>query len=261
MATSMAFAACGNPEVKTNALSSPNDVYGMGAVSSVKLLGSTMSANAVKTLSAVRATTKTYASDVTTQSSTPDDSEQEVKEQTEKFNEYFTALDSFLGEDVVSTTTEENTDSAYAYETKMTISGKDFNGETVVYTMYYTETLVNAALPDGEENEDEDEGGETETEYVYSVYANGELLEQTAVEFETEQKNNKVETEYELEFRSGASKGKYVVEREVKDDKSEIKVKYDIDGKTGVFHIREVTDKNGDRRYEYTFSDHEILVF
>ena len=323
----MAFAACGNPEVKTSALSSPNDVYGMGAVSSVKLLGSTMSANAVKTLSAVRATTKNYASDVTTQSSTPDDSEQEVKEQTEKFNEYFTALDSFLGEDVVSTTTEENTDSAYAYETKMTISGKDFNGETVVYTMYYTETLVNAALPDGEENEDEDEGkseeteneyqlvgvmvvdgvdyhlegersveteqdesetelkirayaditdktsyiqmeqeysvedGETETEYVYSVYANGELLEQTAVEFETEQKNNKVETEYELEFRSGASKGKYVVEREVKDDKSEIKVKYDIDGKTGVFHIREVTDKNGDRRYEYTFSDHEILVF
>ena len=323
----MAFAACGNPEVKTNALSSPNDVYGMGAVSSVKLLGSTMSANAVKTLSAVRATTKTYASDVATQSSTPDDSEQEVKEQTEKFNEYFTALDSFLGEDVVSTTTEENTDSAYAYETKMTISGKDFNGETVVYTMYYTETLVNAALSDGEENEDKDEDeneeteneyqlvgvmvvdgvdyhlegersveteeeesetelkirayadladktsyiqmeqeysvedGETETEYVYSVYANGELLEQTAVEFETEQKNNKVETEYELEFRSGASKGKYVVEREVKDNKSEIKVKYDIDGKTGVFHIREVTDKNGDRRYEYTFSDHEILVF
>ena len=325
MATSMAFAACGNPEVKTSALSSPNDVYGMGAVSSVKLLGSTMSANAVKTLSAVRATTKTYASDVTTQSSTPDDSEQEVKKQTEKFNEYFTALDSFLGEDVVSTTTEENTDSAYAYETKMTISGKDFNGETVVYTMYYTETLVNAALPDGEENEDEDkseeteseyqlvgvmlvdgvdyhlegersveteqdesetelkirayaditdktsyiqmeqeysvEDGETETEYVYSVYANGELLEQTAVEFETEQKNNKVETEYELEFRSGASKGKYVVEREVKENRSEIKVKYDIDGKTGVFHIREVTDKNGDRRYEYTFSDHEILVF
>ena len=325
MATSMAFAACGNPEVNTNALSSPNDVYGMGAVSSVKLLGSTMSANAVKTLSAVRATTKTYASDVTTQSSTPDDSEQEVKKQTEKFNEYFTALDSFLGEDVVSTTTEENTDSAYAYETKMTISGKDFNGETVVYTMYYTETLVNAVLPDGEENEDEDkseeteseyqlvgvmvvdgvdyhlegersveteqdesetelkirayaditdktsyiqmeqeysvEDGETETEYVYSVYANGELLEQTAVEFETEQKNNKVETEYELEFRSGASKGKYVVEREVKENRSEIKVKYDIDGKTGVFHIREVTDKNGDRRYEYTFSDHEILVF
>ena len=324
MATSMAFAACGNPEAKTNALSSPNDVYGMGAVSSVKLLGSTMSANAVKTLSAVRATTKPYASDVTTQSSTPDDSEQEVKKQTEKFNEYFTALDSFLGEDVVSTT-EENTDSAYAYETKMTISGKDFNGETVVYTMYYTETLVNAVLPDGEENEDEDkseeteseyqlvgvmvvdgvdyhlegersveteqdesetelkirayaditdktsyiqmeqeysvEDGETETEYVYSVYANGELLEQTAVEFETEQKNNKVETEYELEFRSGASKGKYVVEREVKENRSEIKVKYDIDGKTGVFHIREVTDKNGDRRYEYTFSDHEILVF
>ena len=205
----------------------------------------------------------------------------------------------------------------------MTIQGKDFNGETVTYTMYYTETLVKADSADDEDadNEDEETGneyhlvgvmvidgtdyylegerseetekdesetelkirayrdktdktsyiqmeqeysvedGETETEYVYSIYANGELLEQTAVEFETENKNNKVETEYELEFRSGTSKGKYVVEREVKDNKISIKVKYNIDGKTGVFHIREITDGNGNKRYEYTFSDNEIIVF
>ena len=295
---------------------SAEDAYGMGAVSSVRLLGNNMSSSAVKSFSKVNAvsyTTSNYAA--------IDKSEDDVKRQAKRFNEYFTALDSFLGDDVVSTTTEANTDSNYEYETKMTIKGKDFNGETVTYTMYYTETLVKAdsADDDGDENEETEneyqlvgvmvidgadyylegerseetekdesetelkirayadksdktsyiqmeqeysvEDGETETEYVYSIYANGELIEQTAVEFEIENKNNKVETEYELEFRSGTSKGKYVVEREVKDNKISMKVKYNIDGKTGVFHIREITDENGNKRYEYIFSDHEIIVF
>ena len=317
MAMSMALAACGDPESKANVLSSPNDVYGMGAVSSVKLLGSNMSASAVKTFSAVRATTQTRACGVELASSTIDNSEQEVKEQTERFNEYFTALDSFLGNDVVSTITEANTDSNYEYETKMTINGKDFNGETVTYTMYYTETLDKVDSNDEEEEieskyrligvmvidnvdyylegerseeteKDESEtelkirayadiadkssyiqmeqeysieDGETETEYVYSIYANGELLEQTAVEFETKNKNNKVETEYELEFRSGTSKGKYVLEREVQDNKTSIKVKYNIDGKTGVFHIREITDESENKKYEYSYSDGSKQVF
>ena len=323
MTMSMALAACEDPESTANGLSSPNDVYGMGAVSSVRLLGNNMSSSAVKTFSAVSAATQTRACKVESASSTIDTSEQEVKEQTERFNEYFTALDSFLGDDVVSTITEANTDSNYEYETKMTINGKDFNGETVTYTMYYTETLVKADSDDDEDAGDEDEeteneyqlvgvmvidgadyylegerseetekdesetelkirayadksdktsyiqmeqehsveDGETETEYVYSIYANGELIEQTAVEFETENKNNKVETEYELEFRSGTSKGKYVVEREVKDNKISIKVKYNIDGKTGVFHIREITDENGNKQYEYSYNDGSKQVF
>ena len=302
---------------------SAEDVYGMGAVSSVRLLGNNMSSSAVKTFSAVSATTRMRACEVELASSTIDNSEQEVKEQAKRFNEYFTALDSFLGDDIISTTTEANTDDNYEHETKMTIQGKDFNGETVTYTMYYTETLVKADSADDEDARNENgetgneyhlvgvmvidgtdyylegerseetekdesetelkirayadktdktsyiqmeqeysvEDGETETEYVYSIYANGELIEQTAVEFETENKNNKLETEYELEFRSGTSKGKYVVEREVKDNKISIKVKYNIDGKTGVFHIREITDGNGNKRYEYTFSDNEIIVF
>ena len=317
MAMSMALVACGDLKSKANVLSSPNDVYGMGAVSSVKLLGSNMSASAVKTFSAVRATTQTRACGVELASSTIDNSEQEVKEQTERFNEYFTALDSFLGNDVVSTITEANTDSNYEYETKMTINGKDFNGETVTYTMYYTETLDKVDSNDEEEEieskyrligvmvidnvdyylegerseeteKDESEtelkirayadiadkssyiqmeqeysieDGETETEYVYSIYANGELLEQTAVEFETKNKNKKVETEYDLEFRSGTSKGKYVLEREVQDNKTSIKVKYNIDGKTGVFHIREITDESGNKKYEYSYSDGSKQVF
>ena len=326
MTMSVALAACEDPESRANGLSSPNDVYGMGAVSSVRLLGNNMSSSAVKTFSAVSAATQMRACKVESASSTIDNSEQEVKEQTERFNEYFTALDSFLGDDVVSTTTEANTDSNYEYETKMTIKGKDFNGESVTYTMYYTETLVKAdfdddedSADDGDENEETEneyqlvgvmvidgadyylegerseetekdesetelkirayadktdktsyiqmeqeysvEDGETETEYVYSIYANGELLEQTAVEFETENKNNKVETEYELEFRSGTSKGKYVVEREVKDNKITIKVEYNIDGKTGVFHIREITDENGNKQYEYSYNDGSKQVF
>ena len=297
---------------------SAEDVYGMGAVSSVRLLGSNMPLAAIKSFSAVNSisyTTSNYAA--------IDKSEDDAKRQAKRFNEYFTALDSFLGDDVVSTITEANTDSNYEYETKMTIKGKDFDGETVTYTMYYTETLVKADSADDEDADDVDEeteneyhlvgvmvidgtdyylegerseetkkdesetelkirayadktdktsyiqmeqeysveDGETETEYVYSIYANGKLIEQTAVEFEAENKNNKLETEYELEFRSGTSKGKYVVEREVKDNKVSIKVKYNIDGKTGVFHIREITDENGNKQYEYTFSDNEIIVF
>ena len=303
---------------------SAEDVYGMGAVSSVRLLGSNMPLAAIKSFSAVNSisyTTSNYAA--------IDKSEDDAKRQAKRFNEYFTALDSFLGDDIISTTTEANTDSNYEYETKMTINGKDFDGETVTYTMYYTETLVKADSADDEDDEDDEdaddvdeeteneyhlvgvmvidgtdyylegerseetekdesetelkirayadktdktsyiqmeqeysvEDGETETEYVYSIYANGKLIEQTAVEFKTENKNNKLETEYELEFRSGTSKGKYVVEREVKDNKVSIKVKYNIDGKTGVFHIREITDENGNKQYEYTFSDNEIIVF
>ena len=323
MALSMALAACGGPKSTANVLSSPNDVYGMGAVSSVRLLGNNMSSSAVKTFSAVSATTQMRACGVELTSSTIDNSEQEVKEQAKRFNEYFTALDSFLGDDIISTTTEANTDSNYEYETKMTIKGKDFDGETVTYTMYYTETLVKADSADDEDADDVDEeteneyhlvgvmvidgtdyylegerseetkkdesetelkirayadktdktsyiqmeqeysveDGETETEYVYSIYANGKLIEQTAVEFETENKNNKLETEYELEFRSGTTKGKYVVEREVKDNKVSIKVKYNIDGKTGVFHIREITDENGNKQYEYSYNDGSNQVF
>ena len=314
------------PFIPTPINLSVEDVYGMGAVSSVRLLGNNMSASAVQTFSAVSAATQTPADGVEPASFTIDNSEKEVKEQTERFNEYFTALDSFLGDDIVSTTTEPNTDENYEYETKMTINGKDFNGESVKYTMYYTETLVKAdadneeaeADSDGEDEETESEyqlvgvmvidgvdyylegerseetekdesetelkirayadktdktsyiqmeqeysveDGETETEYVYSIYVNGELSEQTAVEFETESKNGKVETKYELEFRSGSSKGKYVVEREVKDNKISMKVHYHIDGKTGVFHIREVIDGNGHKQYEYAFSDNETIVF
>ncbi len=297
------------PLVPTDIHLSAEDVYGMGAVSSVRLLGNNLPTGAIQSFSEVAHATSNYA--------VADKSEDDAKRQARRFNEYFTALDSFLGEDIISTVTEKNTNVQYSYEDRMTITGKDFNGKTVTYTMYYTETLektesadedeetekeyrlVGVMVIDGvdyylegersEETEKDEtetelkirayadktdktsyiqmeqeysaEDGETETEYVYSIYVNGDLIEQTSVEFETENKDGKAETEYELEFRSGSTKGKYVVEREVKNSKSEIKVKYEIDGKTGVFHIREITDESGNKKYEYTFSDNEKMVF
>ena len=129
---------------------SASDLYGIGAVSSIKLLNCNTSVSAIKALS-----------DVSTSTSSNVENSGDVKDQAKKFNEYFTALDSFLGEDIVTTETSSNEDSEYPYETKMVINGKDIDGETVVYTMYYTEALSDAL----NDSEDDDEF-ETENAYV-----------------------------------------------------------------------------------------------
>ena len=66
------------------------------------------------------------------------------------------------------------------------------------------------------EQEISEENGERETEYVYRIYSDNKLSEETSVGFETETKNGRTETEFELEFRNGDGKGKYKVEREEK---------------------------------------------
>ena len=303
----LALSACGTDG---NALSA-KEAYAIGAVSTVKLMGSRLSPQAINTFAAVGTAADSDGSQT---------AQDKVKAQAEKFNEYFEALDSFLGDDLVSAETTANTNEAYPYETKMTIEGKGFNGETVEYVMYYTETLEKSKVDekDGEtENkysltgvmvldgadyflegmrEEETDKNETESElkirayadkndkatyvemkqeasaetknnktenemeYVYSVYENGKLIEETAVEFETENKNGKEKTEYELEFRSGAGKGKYEIKREIKNGVTEIKVEYKIDGDQGEFRIREKTDGNGNKYYEYTFSDNSTKV-
>lgn len=302
LAAAGAFTACGSGSGSANNALDTNDAVGLGAVSTVRLMGERLSAQAIGAFA---------AAGVETADGT--DAE-EMKSQAEKFNEYFTALDSFLGDDLVTTSTAANTDEQYPYEIKMTISGRDVEGNKTEYTMYHTETLVKEKIKndetkseyalegvmalDGadyfltgersfEEDDEETENElkirafadrddklnyiemsqetseevknnktETETEYVYSVYADGRLVEETAVEFETERKaNGNEETEYELEFRKGEAKGKYEIVRETNDNKVEIKVKYAIDGKNGLFRIREKTDENGNKYYEYVFSD------
>ncbi len=333
-ATATVLCACNPSPAAVKPLSSASDVYGLGAVSTVKLLGENISAAAVKSFSDLGAA----AAENTAPTETPSETQDPVKVQAEKFNEYFVALDSFLGEDLVSTTTEANSDASIPYATKMTIKGHELGGELVTYVMYYTETLTtgNAADFDDPDDDDDDrddifdndddddanevknvyslkgimivdettfyltgerveeteqnetestvrirayanendklnyvqmeqevsnEKGETETEYVYSVFANGVMVEQTAVEFETERKGAKEEVEYELEFLSGGARGRYSIERETQGNVVTIKVKYNIDGQVGHFRISEITEANGEKHYEYKFADNSSKKF
>lgn len=266
--------------------------YGVGAVSCVEILGSSLNAQ-----SAVALAKLATASD-----------DGGIKEQAENFNKYFAALNSFLDDSALTVETVKNTDEGYSqFAIKLIVKGKDIAGNATEYVMYYNETFVSEKVEDGEtesryslegvmltdgteyrltggkEIEEEDgereeelkiraytgdaagdfvemkqeqsvEGGETETEYVYRIYSDNKLVEETSVEFETETKNGKTETEFELEFKKGGAKGKYKVEREVKDGATEISVKYNLDGKQGKFKIKEII-KDGQPYYEYTFDD------
>ncbi len=289
-------------------LLSPKQAYAIGSVSSVKLLNSNVQASAIKTLAEVNDSTSSSSNEVG----------DIVKDQAEKFNEYFSALDSFFGEDVVSVTTSENQDEGYDYETKMIIRGKNFTGGTVEYVMYYTETQTSHSKTLGfereeetsyslkgvmvidernyylegervEEKEDDEsetelkiraykdeldktsfvemkqensvEDDETEVEFVYSIYSNGNLIEQTAVEFETEREGGEIETEYSLEFRNSVASGRFVVEKVEKDGSVVINVKYSIGQEKGKFSIFETTDENGEKHYEYVFEDGTKKLF
>ena len=100
------------------------------------------------------------------------------------------------------------------------------------------------------EQEHSIEANESEIEYVYSVYSNNILVEQTAIEFENEKKNGKEEIEYSISFRQGETKGSYEIEKETTSAKTEMKVTYYIDNKKGEFRIEASGDK-----YTYTFED------
>ena len=297
-----AFAGC---KAKPDRALSAQDAYGIGAVSSVKLLGTGVSAAAMSAFAELG-----NEAVVVTAEKVGDTDER--KAATEKFNEYFRALDGFGGDDVVKTTVGDNDDESYPYAKKMTIEGVGMDGRKVVYVMYYDETEVKTEEDDGEiekeyslngvitidgkeyavegmrseETEDDEreselrirayadaadkttyvemerensvEEGETETEYVYSIYRGGVLIEQTAVEFERENENGKEEIAYEIEFRSGETIGKYEVERKAG---NEVKVKYATGGKTGSFRVIAETDESGNETYKYVFQDGREYVF
>lgn len=284
---------------------SAEETYGLGAVTAAKLLDENITA---KSLSFAAPFSKIQSFK---------EENRNAKAQAQNFNRYFTAFDCFMGETVVSADAVENTDEAYPFAIKMTVGGKDFNGNTVSYTMYYTETPVKEEN-DGKETETEyllegvmllrdteyyltgertfeaekgesenelkirayadkndksnyiemeqeiseenkNNKTESETEYVYSVYENGKLVEKTAVEFEIKRKDGKEETSFVLEFLSGGAKGKYEAKREVKNGVVEFEVEYEIDGEKGEFRIRKPADGNG-KRYEYLFPDNDSFL-
>lgn len=273
-------------------LSSANDFYGLGAVTTVNLLQSNETALKTKNLSTT----------------------EDIHPILNKFNTYFSSLDYFSGEELIQTTVEKNTDSDYPYESKMIISGKDMNGIASEHILYYTETLIKEKKDDDEtkkiyelsgimvENEinyyllgnreieqEEDEhenelnirayrdlndrlnyvemeqeisleANETEKEYTYRVYTDGHMVEETSVEFETERKNNQDQLEYEIEFMNGTGKGKYSVESKMVDGVAQIKVKYNIMGTKGSFHIQKNRSEN-QQIYDYILPDDSHILF
>lgn len=308
---------------KTNgAHLSVNEFYGVGSVTTVKLLGDSMPVMAMNTFSTLSNSTMESSQDSGLTSS----SENIVKDQAETFNKYFSALDSFLGEDTINVSNQENTDEAYAsYAKKLTINGKDIAGNDCLYVMYYNETLnADSSVvdeddtQDGDKNDDEvesnyqlngvlvvgevtytlagersseseideteeelkirafleadpnnyvemtqevsEEENEREIEYVYRVYNNNILVEETAIKFENEQEDGKAETEFELEFIKGDSVGKYKVEKEIENGNTKINVKYDIDGKVGDFTVAKIISADA-TTYEYTFTDNSKKVY
>ena len=215
------FTGCGSEN--SGSAEQREEFYGLGAVSCVEILGSSLNMKSVKTFASLAKTAGTASDD--------------IKEQAENFNKYFAALDSFLDDSALSIVAQENTDEAYpSFATKLTVKGKDIAGNATEYVMYYNETFIDQKvdkdetesryalegvmlsegveyrLAGGKEVETEDgereeelkiraytgegygnfvemksevsvEDGERENEFVYRIYADNKLVEETSVEF------------------------------------------------------------------------------
>ncbi|MGN0819133.1 MAG: hypothetical protein ACI4M6_01880 [Christensenellaceae bacterium] len=321
IASTFCLTAC-NSSADTSASLSSEEFYGVGSVTTVKLLGNTLNASAVNALTSVteEVLPETSESAETSSDTSPDvsvDSSDstvidEVVDEAEKFNRYFSALDSFLGDETISVERVENTDEEFAqYSTKLIINGKNIKGESQVFVLYFNENLTDTKveadddeeettakydlegvmvfdgetyclkgvrITESESDENEEvmkicaykesdpftyvemvqklsvEEGEKEIEYVYRIFKDGKLIEETAVEFENETENGKVKTEFEIKFKADNKISAYSIERKVTDGKTEIDVKYNVDGKAGKFSISEILGEDGES-YEYKFSE------
>ena len=96
-----------------------------------------------------------------------------LQEDVGAFSEYFELLDVFLDEGAIDVRVTENTDTSYAFSTKLTVVGALPGGEEASYTMYYTETESRAY-----EDRDDDEW---ETGVAYSLEG---VLEMNGVAYE-----------------------------------------------------------------------------
>lgn len=269
------------------------NAYGLGAVSTVKLLGGNVSVKSFAKLSAVRAV------------AAADEENGDIKNQVEKFNEYFTALDSFLNDGLVDTKTENNPDADMPYKTKMTITGTELDGRKVEYIMYYNEelksyesssdkdeteyTLEGIMLSDGVEyyltGEREAEIEHDETEHKLKIRAYADKYDKgTYVEMEQEQseETNEKEIEYvysvykngiltertavefETEIKNGKEETEYELEFRTGSSRGSYKVERDIkDGSPCIKVAYNLDGKKGkftitptyDGKYEYKFSD------
>ncbi len=195
-------------------IASVESVYGMGFVTTAKLLDFS---------SEKTATTKVSKTQLASESNDKYDlpyyglTVEQVMLTAEEFNRYFNMIDDFLDKSSIKTTVEENTEtdplfSEYKY--KLTINSKNEKGENITHTMYYSETVASST----QDNE--------KTSKIYNVtgvvaltatadqpnyyYMNGRRTE------ETEQEGKDVETENKLWLKASLEKddnnlGNYVI--------------------------------------------------
>ncbi len=259
---SLGFYGCNNDGGSAGkALQDKNDVYGMGAVTAVKLLDSEFSGAALARLSSVRRLSASPAA-------ASADELAVVKAQAEEFNKYVYMLDGFFGSDVVSTTVVENTDEGYAYDYKLTITGRSVTGEAVSNLMYYTESMVREEIEDDEdgqeversyklegvlvmdgveypmrgERSEESEADESEAEIKIRAYLNAEDQgTYVQVEQETSAELDESEQEYVYSvYKSGRLVEKTAIEFETEREKNVEKAEYEVEFLSG----------NGRGRYE-----------
>ena len=150
--TLAAFAACANNNAQggmggagTAVQQRARDAYGIGAVTTAKLLSDISPVATVKSASAVL-------------------SDGGDGKQVAGFDKYFQTLDTFLNEDAIKTNVEDNFDEAYPYDYKLTVNGSDLDGTGVTYTMYYSEQVLTV-----ESEYDDDDPDEEETLEAYSL--------------------------------------------------------------------------------------------
>ena len=248
------------------------DAYGLGAVTTARLLAGSMAAEPAAA-SALAASGEADAGSAQSGALLP-------QETVGTFNEYFQMLDTFLDESAFRTTVTENPDGALAYDYKLTVEGEQLDGSAVSYVMYYSEEQI-ALPPDDDDDEiveayritgvmemegvsyqmsgyrsveTEQERGENESEqeYVYSVYRDGKLHERTTVAFEQEDEHGGRETEYSLGIYRGGETSYYEIERAERNNGAvTIQVNYRVGGARGSF----VITQSAEGAYTYRFGD------
>ena len=253
------------------------DAYGLGAVTTARLLAGSMAAEPAAA-SALAASGEAGAG------STQGGAENGAplpQETVGTFNEYFQMLDIFLDESAFRTTVTENPDGALAYDYKLTVEGEQLDGSAVSYVMYYSEEQI--ALPPDDDDEiveayritgvmemegvsyqmsgyrsveTEQERGETERSEEFWMRAthpeDAGAYVQMDLEAETEQEHGENESEQEYVYsvyRDGKLYERTTVAFEQEDEHGGRETEYSLGiyrgGETSYYEIERAERKNG----------------
>lgn len=268
-----AFTIDGNPTFQTT-----DEVYAFSAISAVSLLNQQYTTN----------------SGMTPMSFMADEDEPIITTELDQLNRYLNIMEKFVGSSQ-SLAVELVTSDLPEYETKVNFTTKNILGEDVVYAIYYNEVFLDDSSEEDDEYETElfglmtyneidyqlsgkremedDEESiritasidefnyvnvkyeleEEERKFIFEEFINGELMNSTKVKVETEDD----EIEVKLEFVAGEAKGKYKFEQEIKDEKTILKVSYEVvdelnNVESGEIEVYVVIDEvTGETVYKY----------